>query len=123
MIDVTSGIISKFADDTKAGRTVHGKSDRELLQSEFDKLLEWTVKWQMEFNIGKCKVIHFGRDNPLFSYMMGGFAPGGIVLESVTEEKDVWVIVSANLKPLAQCAKAVEKANSVLDQMSCAFHY
>ena len=71
----------------------------------------------------KCKVIHFGRNNPCYSYTMGGFAPAGTVLESVREEKDVGVIVSESLKPSAQCAKAVKKANSVLGQISRAFHY
>ena len=54
---------------------------------------------------------------------MGGFAPGGQVLEETKEEKDVGVIVANSLKPSAQCAKAVKKANQVLGQMSRGLHF
>ena len=53
---------------------------------------------------------------------MGGFAPGGTVLESSKEEKDIGVIISDSLKP-SQCAVAARKANQVLGQMSRSFHY
>ena len=46
----------------------------------------------------KCKVLHFGKNNPKYSYTMGGFAPGGTVLESTKEEKDIGVIISDSLK-------------------------
>ena len=54
---------------------------------------------------------------------MGGFAPGGTVLESSKEEKDIGVIISDSLKPSSQCAVAARKANQVLGQMSRSFHY
>ena len=118
-----TGIISKFADDTKVGRVVANETDREELQREIDKLVEWTMKWQMEFNASKCKVVHFGKKNPGYTYTMGGFAPAGVVLEAVEEEKDVGVMVTNNLKPSIQCAKAAKKANQVLGQMARALHY
>ena len=93
------GFISKFADDTKVGRVVENDNDREKLQEDLDKLLEWSEEWQMEFNAGKCKVLHFGSKNPQYSYTMGGHAPAGTVLEAVEEEKDVTVIISTSLKP------------------------
>ena len=67
--------------------------------------------------------MHFGNSNPRFSYHMGGYAPGGIIVEEVQEEKDLGVMISDTLKPGAQCAKAVKKANSVLGQMSRAFQF
>ena len=77
----------------------------------------------MEFNASKCKVIHFGKKNPGYSYTMGGFAPAGVVLGAVEDEKDVGVMVSNTLKPSLQCAKAAKKANQVLGQMVRTFHY
>jgi len=77
----------------------------------------------MVFNASKCKVIHFGKNNPKYLYTMGGFAPGGTVLESSKEEKDIVVIISDSLKPSSQCAVAARKANQVLGQMSRSFHY
>ena len=54
---------------------------------------------------------------------MGGFAPGGQVLEKTKEEKDVGVIVADTLKPSAQCVKASKKANQVLGQMARGLHF
>ena len=99
------------------------EQDRDKLQNEIDNLVNWTEKWQMEFNASKCKVVHFGKKNPGYSYTMGGFAPAGVVLGAVEDEKDVGVTVSNTLKPSLQCAKAAKKANQVLGQMVRAFHY
>jgi hypothetical protein len=44
-------------------------------------------------------------------------------LESVDEEKDVGVMVHNSLKPSTQCTKAAKKANQVLVQMACTFHF
>ena len=54
---------------------------------------------------------------------MGGHAPAGTVLENISEEKDLGVIIHQSLTPTNQCAKAVKKANQVLGQMSRAFTY
>ena len=56
-------VISKFADDTKVGRTVKDDDDRDLLQAEINGLVQWAETWQMSFNASKCKVIHFGKKN------------------------------------------------------------
>jgi len=122
-VKTLGGILSKFADDSKAGRVVKLDADRDTLQKDLDSLMEWAETWQMTFNADKCKVLHFGKLNPRFSYTLGGMAPGGTVLQSVDEEKDLGVIISTDLKPSKQCAKAAKKANSVLGQMSRAVTY
>ena len=123
VVDVVDGFISKFADDTKYGRVVHSEEDHAKMQRDIDQLLEWADKWQMEFNAKKCKIMHFGPKNPQFSYCMGGYAPAGTVLEDVSSEKDLGVIVSDSLKPSSQCTAATKKANSILGQMRRAFQY
>ena len=123
VVDLVNGFIFKFADDTKYGTTVLDDNDRERMQQSINKLMEWTEKWQMEFNSTKCKVLHAGNTNPCFTYTMGGYAPAGTILESVEKEKDIGVLVHESLKPSHQCAKAAAKANAVLGQMSKAFHY
>ncbi len=59
-----------------------------------------------------------GHHNPAFSYTMNGH-----VLEETKEERDIGVIVSANMKPTAQCMRAAKTAQTVLGQLSRAFHY
>jgi hypothetical protein len=72
----------------------------------------------MVFTVGKCKVMHMGHQNPAFNYTMKGQ-----VLEETMEEKDIGVMVTSNLKPSAQCARAAKTAQTVLGQISRTFHY
>ena len=122
-LDLTTSVIFKFADDSKVLRRVESEEDRIALQVEIDHLCKWSEDWQMIFNAEKCKVIHFGKNNPRFNYTMGGYAPAGTVLLSDTEEKDLGVIVHETLKPAKQCAKAAGKANQVLGQMARSLTY
>ena len=41
------------------------------LQPDLDILRDWSNKWQMQFNIEKCKMMHFGYNNPCLEYKMG----------------------------------------------------
>ena len=93
------------------------------MQEGIDRLLEWTERWQMEFNGKKCKIMHFGHNNPRFSYTLGGYAPGGLVLENVEVEKDIGVMIHESLKPSQQCFKAAAKGNQILGQITKSFHY
>ena len=52
--DITSKVL-KFADDTKVFRKIKSDADRQHLQDDLNKLIEWSEKWQMLFNFGKCK--------------------------------------------------------------------
>jgi hypothetical protein len=44
-------------------------------------------------------------------------------LESTQEEKDIGVIITENLRPAEKCAKVAKTAQTVLSQISRAFHY
>ena len=79
--------ILKFADDTKIYRVVKSADDIDSFR------VSWSKDWQMLFNVGKCKVMHFGYSNPHADYDMQG-----IYLESVFEEKDLGVTMSNDLK-------------------------
>ena len=123
VVDLVEGFVFKFADDTKYGRSIIDDTDREKMQRDIDKLLQWAETWQMAFNAKKCKVMHFGRSNPGFTYTMGGYAPAGTILEAIEEEKDIGVMIHQSLKPSSQCFKAASKASQVLGQMRRSFQY
>ena len=46
--NITSNIL-KFADNTKVIRKVNTGSDKQHLQNDLDRLVKWSVKWQMLF--------------------------------------------------------------------------
>ena len=108
----TVSFIVKFADDSKAGRVVDSPEDREAFQAMLNRLETWSQEWQLLFNRSKCKVMHFGKDNPRQEYTMDGVA-----LESSKQEKDLGVLIDDNLKPKAQCSKAASNANMILGQL------
>jgi hypothetical protein len=72
----------------------------------------------MQFNVKKCKVMHFGRNNPQHDYFMAGEK-----LQKVDDERDIGITVTKNVKSSAQCSKAAATARSVLGQISRSFYY
>ena len=60
--DITSKVM-KFAHDTKVFRKIKNDADRQHLQDDLIKLIEWSEKWQMLFNFVKCKCLHTGHGN------------------------------------------------------------
>jgi ribonuclease P/MRP protein subunit RPP40 len=117
-IDVTGSFLFKFADDTKVGMVVENENQRDELQAAIAELDQWSAEWQMMFNSSKCHILHLGNGNLRFEYVMGGQ-----VLEAVESEKDVGVMIHQSLKPSLQCARAAERANQVLGQLSRAVTY
>jgi len=90
--DIDNGLLGnilKFADDTKLYGKVGTSQGIEALRKDLASLSEWADKWQMKFNIGKCKVMHFGGKNSEAEYNMDN-----IKLEVISEEKDLGVIIT-----------------------------
>ena len=52
--------ISKFADDTKIAK-VNTLSHLRSMQRVLDKLVTWANRWDMDFNVNKCGVMHIGK--------------------------------------------------------------
>ena len=78
----------KFADDTKVICPIENGEYGETLQVDLDILMDWSNKWQMQFNIEKCKVMHFGYNNPCVEYTIGG--ERFMITES---ERDLGVVI------------------------------
>ena len=64
--------ILKFADDTKIFGKVKTLEQHSQLQNDLNALLQWSKDWQMLFNVDKCKVMHFGRNNLMMDYALDG---------------------------------------------------
>ena len=110
--------VLKFADDAKLFAKVNSDADREIIQKDLHQLIEWSNTWQMSFNTSKCKVLHFGNNNKEFSYVMGSHT-----LDVMSEEKDLGVCITNNLKAARQCHLAYTKANRVLGLIARTISY
>ena len=42
------------------------------LKSDLRLLYRWSIDWQMLFNLDKCKIMHFGYNNPMHTFLLGG---------------------------------------------------
>ena len=115
-IESVLALLLKFADDTKVIKRIQSQADNEDLQTVIDNLYEWAKKWQMYFNVDKCKLVHVGRSNPKFQYVMNG-----IQIKAVESERDLGIMFDHTAKPSLQCAKAASKANQVLGQLLRSF--
>jgi len=114
--DLDEGIsnwILKFADDTKIFGAVNGLADAMQLQVDLSRLMQWAREWQMQFNVGKCKIMHFGHGNSKFKYFMDNKE-----LESVSTEKDLGVLLSEDLKASNQCVQSYARASRMLGMIN-----
>jgi len=66
--DIDEYIVSKlgkFADDTKLCRGISNSNDADILRSDLNKIYQWSLDWQMLFNVEKCTVLHMGYNNKI----------------------------------------------------------
>ena len=52
-------------------RKVNTDGDKQHLHKDLDKLVKWSEKWQMLFNLETCKCIYTGHGNLNVNYDMG----------------------------------------------------
>ena len=110
--DLDNGVksrLSKFADDAKLGGEVDSREGGDQIQESIDTCIDWAKDWQMEFNLNRCKVLGMGKNNANRDYRMQG-----VILECVTQEKDLGVVKYMGGKQAAQCQAAKGRANRAL---------
>ena len=95
MPDVVATLLKIFADDTKTYQPISSIKDHDKLQEAIDELVKWSEKWLLKFNGSKCKVLHLGKNNPMYKYTIND---DGVIkeLEVTDNEKDLGV----NIDPL-----------------------
>ncbi len=98
-----------FADDSKIYRAVRSHVDEATLNNDLAKLAAWSARWLLKFNESKCVVltIHPQRRDSVPRYTLNG-----VYLQPVSEQKDLGVIISSDLKPSIHINKICSKARS-----------
>ena len=87
-----------FADDTKLHRAIKNEEDKLQLQEALNNLQKWSEKWQLPFNVEKCKVLHLGPHNEEYNYTLKSgiieiwhkFAPLGSSNEWERPRNNIW---------------------------------
>ncbi|MCW4309234.1 MAG: reverse transcriptase domain-containing protein [Candidatus Thiodiazotropha endolucinida] len=100
-----------FADDTAVYLTINGPDSSAILQKDLDQLQQWEALWDMEFNPGKCQVLHITRSqNPIKTQ----YTMHGQVLESVPTARYLGVDISTNLSFNTHINRITANANKSL---------
>jgi len=122
--DMPEGVnsyMNLFADDAKLCRRVRVEEDCKILQEDLDKIWMWSKKWEMEFNISKSHVMEMGKSvkRPKGTYSMGD----GMVLQKVTQEKDLGVIMQNDGQPEGHINRIFGETYNLIRNIGLAFHY
>jgi hypothetical protein len=120
--DVVASICKLYADDNKLIKKVVTIEDEKTLQDDIDKLVEWSHNWQIKFNIKKCHIMHFGKNNRMQTYYMNNDSVRH-ELGTSNEERDIGVIVSKDLKVTRHVNVIAAKANRMLGLILNTFSY
>ena len=75
-----------FADDAKLFCRI--TKEPSTLQSDIESLYTWSKRWQLPFNVEKCKILHIGKSNPKHNYYMNGR-----ILEKIETQNDLGVLM------------------------------
>ena len=104
-----SSAVKIFADDTKIFRALRAGEDHIHLQEDLVKLFEWSCKWLLPFNTSKCKILHFGKNNPSYNYFLNND-----LIKADPYEKDLGITFNNALNFAKHIRLTVAKANSRL---------
>ena len=110
-----------FADDTKIFRQITSREDAMELQSDLNKLEQWSEKWELKFNAGKCHVLTLGKfENIQYAHR---YTVSDNELEHVPDEKDLGVTIDGELKFEEHIANKIRIANGIVGQIRRSFSY
>ena len=108
VLSTPKSTVKIFADDTKLYSEVNNQEDYERLQNDLMNINKWADSWQLPFNSDKCKVIHYGKKNPLYNYKLTENGPN---LQVCNSEKDLGVTFDDELKFSQHVDKVTASAN------------
>ena len=110
-------MIKLFADDTKVYATVNNTDERDSLQSDIDRLMNWSDTWLLKFNKLKCKHTHLGPETGTSYSMLDD------TIELSNEEKDLGITIDSKLNFQQHINIQVKKANKKLGIINRTFNY
>jgi ribonucleases P/MRP protein subunit RPP40 len=129
MPQLTNHFCKLFADDSKLIGVIKNSQDKCILQQDIDILVDWSRKWQMCFNISKCKVLEI-KSNRLSNLLceqnelsMEDASGSRLELAKTNSEKDLGVVLNNKLKWNDHIDQSILKANAALGMLKRTFKF
>ena len=111
---VTENETQMFADDAKNSGAVDSDASEAKCQNDLTKMDKWTIKWQMDYNLGKCKHMRLGNRPQNFQYHLYNKDGTPHYLQTENTEKDLGITMDKDLTFDHHIDKIIKTANSVL---------
>ena len=121
--DISQGLdsgtnITMYADDTKIWRQMLDYDDHLVLQRDINYLYDWSLRNKMRFHSSKCKVLMVSRFYPplidVLPFVQFYYTMDNSVLDYVSSEKDLGVIINKTLNFTEHVDSLYSKANQRL---------
>jgi hypothetical protein len=110
-----SSSVKIFADDTKVYQRSDIAGATAEIQSDIDKLQQWSDDWLLRFHPQKCRVLKLGAKNSEANYYMKSKDANGddciLKLAESEAEKDLGVMIDNKLSFKQHVSQATSKAN------------
>ena len=111
-----------FADDMKIYNYIRSDTDASVLQTDLDQITKWTDKWLLQLSISKCKLMHLGRKDIVYSYHLNSNDKQQ-QLERSHAERDLGIIVDDKLKFVDHIFSKIKQANKMIGIIKRHFQY
>ncbi|KAK4826195.1 hypothetical protein QYF61_006139 [Mycteria americana] len=99
-------ILIKFADNTNLEEAADTPEGRAAIQRDLDSLEKW-AEWNLtKFSKKKCKVLHLGRNNPRYTYML--------VTKELESREGRWFPSRQQADHNSVMCRIAKKANNIL---------
>jgi hypothetical protein len=96
LTDVIENMVKLVADNTKVYAAVNNTDEIDSLQSDIERLMNWSDTWLLKFNKSKCKHTHLGPETGTSYSMLDD------TIELSNEEKDLGITIDSKLSTTYQ---------------------
>ncbi|BHF64669.1 hypothetical protein SprV_0200767500 [Sparganum proliferum] len=110
--------VAMFADDIKVWSTIRNGVYEARLQTNLDRLEQWSNDWLLPFNVNKCNFLRVGGTSSPNQMV---YRLPGKSLQEVDAQKGLGVWITTSLKPSLQCPRVAKSAMSILCLVGRAF--
>ena len=101
-----------FIDDLKLFTELTNSNSLSLLQRDLSRIVQWSHKNDLDFNLSKCMAMLFAKSNPVTDYQI---EISNIFIQNVNIVKDVSIIYQNNLKFNKHIESIISKAKRKLN--------